>query len=136
MPPRRKRHQDAADWLIQRGRRYNNSQIASMAKARLTDSLLGDQTDERTLIQMIRLGLELGSEVGAGKDLTIRHQHLIQVPPAAQEMIARRIMELAKENPNAEIPGGETETGVRGELVDTLQSDECEGVYEGEQGDS
>ena len=96
MAPRRPSYRlhDTIDWLIARGKKYNNKEIGHIAKGRLIGALENGRTDDRNLVQYVRIGLEVASEVGAGKDLTIRHQHMIEVPPAAQEMIARRIMEL------------------------------------------
>src|SRR5256885_2804119 len=107
MPRRPKyRLEDTIAYLIARGKQYNNKEIGYMAKARLVNAFENESTDPRTMVQYVRLGLEVASEVGAGKDLTIRHQHMIEVPPAAQEMIARRIMELqeaSNANPRGEI---------------------------------
>lgn len=113
MAPRRPSYRlhDTLDWLIARGKKYNNKEIGHMAKGRLIGALENGKTDDRNLVQYVRMGLEVASEVGAGKDLTIRHQHMIEVPPAAQEMIARRIFELQQNSPaeqNQEVPDADT----------------------------
>lgn len=80
--------------LIKLSGTMTNKEIGSLSKGSLIE-LLGDKDLElRTRIQAVRIGLEVGGEVGATKELVMRHQ--IEVPPAAQEMIARRIMELTK----------------------------------------
>jgi hypothetical protein len=75
-----------------------NRDISQISKGRLVEILENPETEARIIISAVRMGLELGGEVGMNKELVMRHE--IHVPPAAQEMIARRIMEL-QEKANA-----------------------------------
>jgi hypothetical protein len=80
------------DALVKLAGTMTNKEIGALSKGSLIE-LLGDKDLElRTRIQAVRIGLEVGGEVGATKELVMRHT--IEVPPAAQEMIARRMLEL------------------------------------------
>lgn len=80
------------DELIKLSNSLTDKEIGLLSKGSLI-KLLGDKDLElRTRIQAIRIGAEIGGMVGATKELVMRHT--IEVPPAAQEMIARRILEI------------------------------------------
>ena len=101
------RLKDTITWLIKQGKRVSDKDIGHMAKARLTSALI-ETDDQRVMIQAVRLGLEVSGEVGAGREPTHNHLH-VEVPPAAQEMIAKRVMQLlAKE--------GQSHANSRGEI--------------------
>jgi len=86
--------------LLRIAESLSNRDISQISKGKLVQILEDPEIEPRTIIQAIRMGLELGGEVGMNKELVMRHE--IHVPPAAQEMIARRIMELQqKENSHA-----------------------------------
>lgn len=69
-----------------------NKQIGAIGKGKLIQMLEDPKVEDRVIVQAIRLALEVGGDVGAAREVVMRHE--IHVPPAAQEMIARRIMEL------------------------------------------
>ncbi len=69
-----------------------SKQIGAMGKGKLVEVLEDPNVEDRTIVAAIRLALEVGGDVGAAREVVMRHE--IHVPPAAQEMIARRIMEL------------------------------------------
>src|SRR5216683_4798707 len=85
--------------LLRIAESLSNRDISQISKGKLVEILEDPEIEPRTIIQAIRMGLELGGEVGMNKELVMRHE--IHVPPAAQEMIARRIMEL-QEQANAD----------------------------------
>lgn len=85
--------------LLRIAESLSNKDISQISKGKLVQILEDPEIEPRTIIQAIRMGLELGGEVGMNKELVMRHE--IHVPPAAQEMIARRIMEL-QEKANAD----------------------------------
>jgi len=81
--------------LIRIAESLSNKDIGQMSKGKLVQIIEDPEIEPRTIIQALRMGLELAGEVGPAKELVMRHE--IHVPPAAQEMIARRIMELTKQ---------------------------------------
>jgi hypothetical protein len=80
--------------LIQIAESLSNHDIGQMSKGKLVQIIEDPEIEPRTIIQALRMGLELDGQVGPAKELIMRHE--IHVPPAAQEMIARRIFELQK----------------------------------------
>src|SRR6266576_7134206 len=69
-----------------------NKQIGAIGKGKLIQMLEDPNAEDRVIVQAIRMALEVGGDVGAAREVVMRHE--IHVPPAAREMIARRIMEL------------------------------------------
>ena len=94
------RRKGVREALMRIAQSMSNRDISDMSKGKLIQILEDPEIEPRTVIQAIRMGLELGGEVGMNKELIMRHE--IHVPAAAQEMIARMIIERQEKNNNAD----------------------------------
>lgn len=96
MARRYMRHSETLKRLIKEAKRVTDKQVGEMAKARLVRTLVDDAAEPRTMIQATRMGLEVGGSIGPARETSVKHT--IEIPKAAQEMIARRIFELQKKS--------------------------------------
>ncbi|SRR6266480_1177055 len=81
--------------------RYTNKEIGTLGKARLIESLENGKIEPRLLPQLIRTALEVGGDVGQNAIALHLHQANPEIPPLAREMIAKRMLELQRQEENS-----------------------------------
>jgi len=75
------------------GASLTRSELSNMARARLAEALQDPDTPAKELVPAIRTALEHGGEIGANRE--IMHKHQIEISPAIQAILSKRIYEIA-----------------------------------------
>ncbi|PYT49508.1 MAG: hypothetical protein DMG44_10610 [Acidobacteria bacterium] len=87
--------------LFELAGKYTNKEIGTLGKARLIEQLESGRVEPRLLPQLIRTAIEIGGDIGQNAIALHLHQANPEIPPAAREMIAKRIVELQRQAENS-----------------------------------
>lgn len=81
--------------IVEFGATLSRTDLSNMARARLAEALLDTNTNAKDLVPAIRTALEHGGEIGANRE--IMHKHQVDLSPAVQALLAKRMVEIAAE---------------------------------------
>jgi len=81
-------------FLVEYGATITRSELSNLARARLAEALQDPNISGPELVPAIRTALEHGGEIGANRE--IMHKHQIELSPAIQALLSKRIYEIAQ----------------------------------------